>query len=229
VITNKLGSVILVGVCVMVPVRVRAADVECPVFAPPVIELRVDPPDDRIDTTKSLEQMRRAAGKVRHAAPLVGAYLGALQYGIQIDDTVRQTAAGVFCVTPKYVTLKLVLERIVYIPREFTGDSCLAALARDHEAKHADAEAKALDTVRPALETAVREAVHRAATIPGSSRASALATLTAEIQSGVNHVLDDMATVRKQLDAKVDDPDEIARLKTECGGAARAISRRAFN
>ena len=216
-ITNKLGSAILVGVCVMVPARVRAADCQVSRIPPPAIHLRVDPPDDRIDTTKSLEQMR-AAGKVRHAAPLVGAYLGVVQYGIKIDDTVRQTAARVFCVTPKYVTLKLALERIIYIPREFTSDPCLVALARDHETKHADTEAKALDTARPALETAVREAVRRVATVPGASRASALATLTAEIQSGVSHTLDEMARVRKQLDAEVDSPDEIGRLKTECGG-----------
>ena len=163
-ITNKLGGAILVGVGMLIcPLRSHAATLGCPAFPTPKIEISVDPPDDRTITTKSLDQMH-AAGKIRHPAPVVGVYLGALQYGIQIDDTVRQAGAGRFCATPKYVTLKLGLERIIYIPHEFADDPCLSSLAHDHEAKHADSDIKAFEIARPALESAVRMAVSRATT-----------------------------------------------------------------
>jgi hypothetical protein len=77
---------------------------------------------------------------------------------------VRKIGSGGFCATPKYVKLELSLRRIIYIPREFTDDPRLTALARDHEAKHAGADAKALDIVRPAIESAVRVALRRATT-----------------------------------------------------------------
>jgi hypothetical protein len=113
-------------------------------------------PPTKIDTTKSLEQVR-AAAKGPHSSPVVGAYLGVLQFGIQIDDSVRKIGTGRFCAAPKYAKLKLSLGRIIYIPRELTDDRCLRSLVRDHEAKHADADAKALDIARPAIEAAVQD------------------------------------------------------------------------
>jgi hypothetical protein len=160
--TNNLLALILVGLSLAAfPARLHAANLECPAFAPPKIEIRIGVPTDKIDTTKSLEQVR-AAAKGSHSSPVVGAYLGALQFGIQIDDTVRKIGTGRFCASPKYAKLKLSLGRMIYIPREFTDDPCLRSLVRDHEAKHADADAKALDIARPAIEAAVQEALRRA-------------------------------------------------------------------
>ncbi len=149
------------------PVQLRSANLECPASAPPKIQIRCGPPTDQIDSTKSLQQVR-AAAKGRHPSSVVGAYLGAVQYRIQIDDSVRRIGRGGLCATPKHVKLKLALVRIIYIPREFTDDPCLTALARDHEAKHADADAKAPDIARPAIESAVREAVRRATMDPNA-------------------------------------------------------------
>ena len=176
---------ILAGILLAVfPAQLRGANLECPAFAPPKIQTRISPPTDHIDTTKSLEQLR-AAAKGRHLSPIVGAYVGALQYGIEIDNSVRKIGSGGFCATPEYVKLELSLRRIIYIPREFADDPCLTSLARDHEAKHADA--KALDIGRPAMESAVQEAVRYATTHANASPAAdALATITAEIQMGAN-------------------------------------------
>ena len=220
----KALNIILIGISLsLFSGTVLAAELKCPVFAPPKIEISVSRPDDRIDTTKSLEQIR-AAGKDRHVAPIVGAYLGALQYRIQIDDTVRETAPGHFCATPKYITLRLTLDRIIYIPREFADDPCLRSLTTDHESKHADADAEALSGARPALESAARNAVRRSTMEPVASRADAIAALAAEIQSDVNRALDDMAAVRKRLDARVDNPIEIEYLKTACTGRATSLA-----
>jgi len=218
--TNNLLAVILAGISLAVfPARLYGANLECPAFAPPKIDIRIGPLTNKIDTTKSLEQVR-AAAKGPHPSPVVGAYLGALQFGIQIDDSVRKIGTGGFCATPEYAKLKLSLGRIIYIPREFIDDPCLRSLARDHEAKHADADAKALDIARPAIESTLQEALRRATTDANASRAEALATLTREIQMGVNRALDDMTAVRERLDAEIDSPAEIEHLRTSCEGRA---------
>jgi hypothetical protein len=72
-----------------------------PAFAPPKIEIRIGPPTDKIDTTKSLEQVRAAAAEVPHTSRSLVRNLGALQFGIQIDDSVRKIGAGRFCAAPK--------------------------------------------------------------------------------------------------------------------------------
>ena len=211
---------LLVGILLAVfPARLRCTTLECPVPAPPKIQIRVSPPADQIDTTKSLEQVRRAA-KGRHPSLVVGEYVGALQYGLQIDDSVRKNGPDGFCATPEYVTLELSLRRVIYIPREFADDRCLTSLALDHEAKHADADAKALDIARPAIEAALQDAVRRATSDAKASRTDALATLTEEIQRGVDRRLDDMTAFRERLDAEINSPAEIEHMKTSCEGRA---------
>jgi hypothetical protein len=218
--TNKLLGMLLVGVwMVALSVRPHSATFNCPAFSSPKIEISIEPPDDRTDTTKTLATMR-AAAQNRHPAPIVGAYMGALQYGIQIDDTVRETKISRFCATPQYVTLNFKFERIIYIPREFVDDPCLVTLAHDHEAKHAESDVTALGTARPTFEGAVRMAVRRATREAASARSDAIARLTAAIQSSVNDALDEMTAAREKLDAEIDGSAELDRLKTACGGRA---------
>jgi hypothetical protein len=89
--TNNLLAAILAGISLAAfPARLHGANLECPAFALPKIEIRIGPPLDQIDTTKSLEQVRAAANG-RDPSAVVGAYLGALQFGIQIDDSVRKS------------------------------------------------------------------------------------------------------------------------------------------
>jgi hypothetical protein len=161
-----------------------------------------------------------ASAEGHHPGPVLGLYVGTLRYAIEIDDTIRQLASDLFCATPKYVTLTAQLDRAIHIPREFLGDPCLAALARDHEAKHADADAIPLDRSRSSLLSAIREAVRASTAAASGSRPDALARLTTGIQTAVNRVFDDMATERRRLDAAVDSPAELERLKTGCKGRA---------
>ena len=218
--TNKLFGVLLAGVWMVgSPARLYPATFNCPAFSPPKIVISVEPPDDRTNTTKTLAQMR-AAAQIHHPDPIVGAYVGALQYGIQIDDTVREIKTGHFCATPQYVTVKLGLERIIYVPREFADDPCLVALAHDHEAKHAESDVTTLGTARPTFEGVARAAVTRATREAAPTRSDAIARLTAAIQSSVNEALDEMTAARQRLDAEVDGPAELDRLKTACGGRA---------
>lgn len=76
----------------------------------------------------------RAAGKIHHPAPIVGVYLGA------VPDR-RCRSVHLSRPTAKYVTLKLTLHRVIYIPQEFGNDPCLQLLSEEREAKHADADA----------------------------------------------------------------------------------------
>jgi len=164
--------------------------------------------------------MRTAAqaGKIHHPAPIVGVYVGAVQYDAQIDDTVRTIVADHVCATPKYVTLKLTLERVIYIPHEFAADPCLRSLSQGHLAKHADADAKALDSERSAFQAAVRTGIDQGTRNASTTYADALGVLTADIRTKVDGALDEMEAVRKRLDDAIDNPAELDRLRTACGG-----------
>ena len=182
--TTLLIAILASGSLITGAARARSGDIACPVGAMPRIDINLARGEEQIKTDRSLRQLRQAA-EGHHPGPLVGLYVGALQYGIQIDDTLRRVGADRFCATPKYVTLVMELDRIIHVPREFADDPCLAALARDHEAKHAGADATALDHFRPSLGAALREAVRHATSVAGVSRAAALAALTWAIQTDV--------------------------------------------
>jgi hypothetical protein len=216
--------VILVGISLLVfQAQFHGANLECAASALPKIEIRISPPTDKIDTRRARSRCARPP-KGPILLRSLGRISAASQFGIQIDDSVRNIGTGGFCATLKYAKLKLSLGRIIYIPREFTDDPCLRSLARDHEAKHADADAKALNIARPAVELAVQDALRHATSDANASRAEALATLTGEIQMGVNRALDDVTTVRERLDAEINSKAEIEHLRTSC--EARAVEGR---
>lgn len=225
-IRTKVLTAILTGVSLITAAAsARDDDFACPVAAPAKVRVNFARSAEHVETDISLQQVRKAA-EGHHPGPVLGLYVGTLRYGIEIDDTIRQLAPDRFCTTPKYVTLTVQLDRAIHIPREFVGDPCLAALARDHEAKHANADAVALDRSRSSLLSAIREAVRANTAAASDSRPDALARLTTWVQTAVDQVFDDMVTERRRLYAVVDSPAELDRLKTGCEGrAARWVPR----
>jgi hypothetical protein len=219
-IRTKVLTAILTGVSLITAAAsARDDDFACPVAAPAEVKVNFARSAERVETDISLQQLREAA-KGHHPGPVLGFYVGTLRYGIEIDDTIRQLAPDRFCATPKYVSLTVQHDRAIHIPREFVGDPCLVALARDHEAKHADADAIALDRSRSSLLSAIREAARANTAVAIDSRLDALAMLTAGIQAAVDRVFDHMVSDRRRLDAAVDSPAELERLKTGCEGRA---------
>jgi hypothetical protein len=219
-IRTKLLIAILTGLSLTTAAAsARGDDFACPVAAPAKIRISLTSGVKHVEMDISLQQMRKAA-EGHHLGPVLGLYVGTLRYGIEIDDTIRQLASDRFCATPKYVTLRVQLERTIHIPREFDRDPCLAALARDHEAKHADTDAVALDRSRSLLAPAIREAVGASTAAASDSRPAALAALTRRIQTAIDRVFGDMVTERDRLDAAVDNVAELERLRTSCGGRA---------
>src|SRR5580704_5132048 len=218
--SRKVLTAILTGVSlIMAAASARADDFACPVVAPAEVKIRFARSAEQVETDISLQQLREAA-EGHHSGPVLGLYVGTLRYRIEIDDTIRRLARDRFCATPKYVSLTVQHDRAIHIPREFVGDPCLAALARDHEAKHAEADAIALDHSRSSLLSAIRQAVRANTTTASASRLDALARLTTGLQTAVDQVFDDMATERHHLDVAVDSAAELERLKTGCDGRA---------
>jgi hypothetical protein len=171
-------TAILVGVALItVAAGARAEDVPCPIAQPASVQVNITIGAEHVETDVSLQQVRESA-RGHHPGPVLGLYVGTLRYGLEIDDTIRQLAPDRFCATPKYVSLTVQLDRAIHIPREFVGDPCLAALARDHEAKHADADAIALDHSRSSLMFAIREAVRAGTAAASDSRREALVMLS---------------------------------------------------
>jgi len=223
-IRTKWLIAILAGVTpIMVAASARGGDSGCPIAAPARVQINLTRGTAaQVEADMSLQHLREAA-KGHHPGPVLGLYVGTLRYGIEIDDTIRQLAPDRFCATPRYVSLTGQLDRAIHMPREFVDDPCLAALARDHEAKHAVADATAFDHARSPLSSAIRAAV-RANTIAASdSCVHALAVLTAGIQTAVDQVFNHMATERRRLDAAVDSPAELEQLKTGCEGRAAVM------
>jgi hypothetical protein len=219
-ITTKLLIAILTGVSLITAAAsAQSDDFPCPIAGPARVQINLTRGAEQVEADISLQQVRESA-QGRHPGPVLGLYVGTLRYTITIDDTVRQLTPDRFCATPKYVTLTVQLDRVIHIPREFVDDPCLAALARDHEAKHADADAMALDRSRSSLLSAIREAVRANPAAARASRPDALAILTTRIRTAIDQVFEDIAAERRRLDAAVDSPAELERLKTGCEGRA---------
>jgi hypothetical protein len=137
-----------------------------------------------------------------------------------IDSTTLEIRPGYFCSIPKYIILNVKLEQVTYIPREFAGDDCLSALAREHEAKHAEAQEVAVIKLHPALLSALRTMAHDNSRNSQPSGTEALAAFTKETQSIIEQVLDQIDAERARLNAAVDTPDELERLRHACDGRA---------
>ena len=167
------------------------------------------------NTNISLEQLRSAV-KGRHPSPVLGLYVGTLQYGVEIDDTIWNVAPDRICATPRYAILTIRLNSAIYIPREFLGNSCLEALARAHEAKHADADVQALDRFRPLVAPAVREALRHDTAMSSNTAEEAVPKLTKGLVAAVDHVFGEMTVARQHLDAEIDSPAELERLSRAC-------------
>src|ERR1700738_692298 len=198
-IRTKALTAILTGVSLMTAAAsARDDDFACPVAAPAKVKVNFARSAEHVETDVGLQQLREAA-EGHNSGPVLGLYVGTLRYGIKIDDTIRQPARDRFCATPKYVSLTVQHDRAIHIPREFVGDPCLAALARDHEAKHADADAIALDRSRSSLLSAISEAARAKTAAASDSRLDALVMLTKAIQTAVDRVFDDMVTERRRL------------------------------
>jgi hypothetical protein len=222
-IRTKWLVAILAGVApIMVAASARGGASGCPIAAPTRVQINLARGAARVEMDMSLQQLREAA-EGHHRGPVLGLYVGALRYGMEIDDTIRQLAPDRFCAIPKYVSLTGQLDRAIHIPREFVDDPCLAALARDHEAKHAVADATAFDHARSPLSSAIRAAVRVNTIAANDSRLHALALLTTGIQTAVDQVFNDMAIERRRLDAAVDSPAELEQLKTGCEGRAAVM------
>ncbi len=191
-------TAILTGVSlIMAAASARDDGFACPVAAPAKVKVNFARGTEHVETDVSLHQLREAA-EGHHPGPVLGLYVGTLRYGIEIDDTVRQLERDRFCATPKYVSLAVRHDRTIHIPREFVGDPCLAALARDHEAKHAETDAKTVDHSRSSLLSAIRQAVRANTTAASNSHLEALAILTRGIQTAVDRVFDDMVIERRR-------------------------------
>ena len=174
----------------------------------------------RTSTEIGLNQMRQAATVAGHLGPIVGAYRLTKKYWADIDSSVKRLAEGAFCSTPHYINLHVQVERTLYIPSEFASDDCLSKLARDHEGKHAQAQDKVIDQLRPGLESAINSAMRRAPRSPAGSETLASATLNQEIAGAIDGVLNRFETERAELNAAVDTPDELNRVKRACEGRA---------
>src|SRR5215469_7442919 len=102
-----IGSLIGFLACAMLiagDAPTYGANLACPNARLPRIEIRITRAPQHIDTNINLEQLGDAV-KGRHPSPVLGLYIGALQYGIEIDDTTRNVAPGHVCATPRYATL----------------------------------------------------------------------------------------------------------------------------
>ena len=196
------------------------ANLACPNAGPPRIEIRITRGPKHVDTNINLEQLADAV-KGRHPSPVLGLYIGALQYGIEIDDTTRNVAPGHVCATPRYPTLTARLDRVIHIPREFSDAPCLGTIAREHEAKHAYADVVALGRFRPLLSPAIRAAVRRDMSTSSDTAEDAVATLSKGVVAAVHQLFDEMTAARVRLDAAIDSPAELNRLGTVCGRALK--------
>jgi hypothetical protein len=215
---KSFAAISTVAIVVASPAWAKSDRTTCPISALS-IHIGVRRAPMRVEADMGLKELRKAAAG-RYPAPIVGAYIGTLTYAAEIDDTTAEVSPGRFCTMPRYIILRLQLDRVIYIPREFVGDECLSSLAHEHEAKHAGAEDAALEQFRPALLPALRAAMRNRPSDPKGSRAEALADLTNVLSAAVEHVLDQVDTTRRQLDAAVNSSVELERLQRACEGRA---------
>ena len=174
----------------------------------------------RYSTDLSLRELHQAAIVHHYQGPIVGAYYATMNYVADVDRTVKEISPSRFCATPRYITLRLTLEQTIFIPREFAGDDCLSSLARDHEGKHANAEASAVERFRQAFLSALRSEIRENPSDSKPSAAEALSAFGKLIKPAIERVLDQIDAERARLNVGVDTPVEIEQLSHACEGRA---------
>jgi hypothetical protein len=86
-VTTKLQSAILAGaLSIAAAASARSDNRACPTADTARIQVNVTPGQEHVEAGMSLQQLREAA-QGHHPGPVLGAYVGSLRYGIEIDDT----------------------------------------------------------------------------------------------------------------------------------------------
>jgi hypothetical protein len=97
--TRVLSAILAGGALAAAATSARCDNLACPIAEPPKVDINITLGPERVKADMSLEQLRQAA-KGHHSGPVVGAYIGSLAYGAEIDDTVRELASDRYCATP---------------------------------------------------------------------------------------------------------------------------------
>lgn len=114
----------------------------------------------------------------------------------------------------------------IYIPAEFTPQSCAYNAIYAHEARHVAMDEAVLQDQLPLLEARIKQAVSAIPPAQGRDAAAVQATLKAQIEQIMEAEMRAFSMVRERAQARVDSPAEYAMVSQSCGGIIRQIMGR---
>ena len=164
-------------------------------------------------------------GSIDGRSETLGLTVTRAQYGATMGGPILQDkASGYECVAPR-VEIKLNYSPVlIYVGNEFTPGSCAYKTILEHEQRHLKAYMDNLTRV----EKVVREALNRR--FEGKPLYAPSGTAQSALQHEINSVwmrfINDEFDKGKVEQAKIDTPQEYARLGASCNGEIREIVNR---
>jgi len=192
--------------------------------------VQVDPVRGEIarNTTIGVEEMQRMAGpSAGKHFPLLGMAGGAFSAALAVDASAAEIGPGLVCAAPRLITMRIgYVDRSVLIAKEATADSCLYEEILEHELRHARIYDQVVDTFVPILTEQIKTWVTQNRLHAAPTVATAKTRLRQQIAVRVNAVIKDLKEENNRLQAEVDSPQELDRLRAACDGrGARLVKQ----
>ncbi len=114
---------------------------------------------------------------------------------------------------------------MIYIPREFTPNSCAYNAIYAHEIQHVHTDINLLNSRLQAIRSKILAGLAVLPAIAGDNEATLQKTMKLQLERLLTQIQTDFTRERQIAQARVDNADEYARVGNSCGGIINKLGR----
>lgn len=193
----------------------------CTPAMPPKIDFMLSVDKPKWSYRKTSAEMKRELPPMSKQFPVVGGYTHSVtrdKYNINFLHK-KDKLAGLQCVWPDTVTVRVSYTADIYIARNYPRGGCRDIETRAHELRHVAADVELLEAGVPGLRARIEKVLkepRKAGPVDEKGAAAIRAKLLSRIKNAVGAELKKIENLRKKRHAKIDSVAEYTRMTKVC-------------
>ncbi|MBP7253830.1 MAG: hypothetical protein KBA75_10155 [Alphaproteobacteria bacterium] len=202
----------------------------CAAATAPIVKLEPLSGSANVDNSKSQRELQSLSGvgQSSHSTRIPVALGLTLTQVMTTSRLTAEIASGGWT-GPKCATLQSLnvgfgfSPHMIYIPYEFAPNTCAYNAIYSHEIQHVNTDQALLKSHLPAIKSKIMAGVAALPPITGNDDAAMQKTMKDQLERLLTDIQTDFTRVRQLEQAKVDNPNEYARVGNSCGGIIKQI------
>ena len=200
--------------------------------ATPIVTLEPLSGSANIDNSKSQRaiQSLSGVGQSSHAARIpmaLGLTLTQVMATSRLTAKIEQTGwAGPKCATVQALTIGFgFAPHMIYIPNEFTPNTCAYNAIYSHEIQHVETDLNLLKSRLTTIKSKVIAGLAGLPPVSGDDETAIQKTMKDQLERLLTQIQADFTRERQLAQARIDNPNEYARVGNSCGGIIKQLAR----